>query len=264
MKLFSVIMLNIFLISQLAFTKNPSSQAIRAAKGSLSSMTRHLLTSGTIFQLELRPNTFDAVERIRITKQNNMIEALQEINKSPDLLKKAQSIVLTEHGNENLEYFNSMIEMYLLMRNLKGYGVLSYENVNRHPHTVIVYKYEYERSKYEIYYNIKEGHLFKVGLPNSSSNEDETYLQILKDINSSPSNIEKAQLLVKETFGKNKVVELNKILELPNLVELRRLEEKIGLISDNEFLERIGDVVSFDIIQRLKKLPYRHRPPSDE
>ena len=64
------------------------------AKGQLTRTTRHLLKSGGIFKLELRP----AGKTFTGTATHARLAALREINGSPSLTEEALSIVATEHG----------------------------------------------------------------------------------------------------------------------------------------------------------------------
>ena len=76
------------------------------AKGQLTRTTRHLLKSGEIFKLELRPSgkTYTGSgTQIRLS-------ALSEINSSPSLTEEALGIVATEHGEDTLKRLKRLLK----------------------------------------------------------------------------------------------------------------------------------------------------------
>ena len=83
------------------------------AKGTLSRSTRYLLESGEIFKLELLKAGIEPGNYSSVLGTRSRLEALREINSSPELLKEAQSIVKAEHGTEKLNYLDNLLSFEL-------------------------------------------------------------------------------------------------------------------------------------------------------
>lgn len=84
-------------------------QQTLSAKSTLSRSTSYLLESGKIFQLELLKAGKEPGRHARVLDTRSRLEALREINSSPELLKEAQSIVKAEHGTEKLNYLDNLL-----------------------------------------------------------------------------------------------------------------------------------------------------------
>lgn len=86
------------------------------AYGSLTSRTKHLLRTGGLFKLEL----FFSGKATTHTTTRDRLDALAEINASPEALQEAQAILLTEYGRETnrIDFLHQMLEYQKLADSL--------------------------------------------------------------------------------------------------------------------------------------------------
>lgn len=255
------------------------SQSILAkSKKSLSSPVRLLLESGRIFELGLP--TYTQMIRHFTSKRlgqklflDEVLLSLEEIDSHLNLVEEAKEIV-SIHSPDYLGYLDSMLDFYRLIEGMDHFGTLSRSNRSTKdgsPYLMsnIQQKYEAERSHYiksheeksheekslaTYRHLIESGDIFRLGLPYTTAVENETFLRALKEVNSTPSRTEETRSLVKDTHGNDRLLEFDLLLELQNLVELQRLDRKLGIISNDDFISKVKDRVSPDAIQRLERI----------
>ena len=250
------------------------SQSILAkSKKSLSSPVRLLLESGRIFELGLPTHTqmirhFTSKRLGQKLFLDEVLLSLEEIDSHLNLVEEAKEIV-SIHSPDYLGYLGSMLDFYRLIEGMDHFGTLSRSNRSTKdgsPYLMsnIQQKYEAERSHYiksheekslaTYRHLIESGDIFRLGLPYTTAVENETFLQALKEVNSTPSRTEETRSLVKDTYGNDRLLEFDLLLELQNLVKLQRLDRKLGIISNDDFISKVKDRVSPDAIQRLERI----------